>query len=186
MLERIWRKNQAILRSIVHNILIDPSGVEDVLQEAFAKLLRSNTSLYTEQEAYSYIRRVVLNTTIDHYRSSKRRNAHFTNSVGSVGTNSCHSCQNQANPLTLLIEKENEKLQNSILEEVRKTLKELPPEQKEAIDITFNRNHAKIKDICQERGIPYSTLRSRVTAGIDRIRNRLRAKGFYRTFEEVR
>ncbi|MDA2923582.1 RNA polymerase sigma factor [Acidobacteria bacterium AH-259-G07] len=183
MLERIWRKNQAILRSIVHNILIDPSGVEDVLQEAFAKLLRSNTGLYTEQEAYNYIRRVVLNTTIDHYRFSKRRNTRFTNSVEA---NSCHLSQNQANPLTLLIEKENEKLQNSILEEVRKTLEELPSEQKEAIDITFNRNHARIKDICKERGIPYSTLRSRVTAGIDRIRNRLKAKGFYRTFEEVR
>ena len=54
------------------------------------------------------------------------------------------------------------------------------------VDITFNRNHQKIKDLCKEKGIPYSTVRSRMTAGIDRIRRRLQAKGIYRAVEKVR
>ncbi len=77
-------------------------------------------------------------------------------------------------------------VKNSILKEVRKTLGELPPEQREAIDIAFNRNHRKIKDICTEKAIPYSTIRSRVTAGIDHIRRQLTVKGIYRTLGEVR
>jgi DNA-directed RNA polymerase specialized sigma24 family protein len=66
--------------------------------------------------------------------------------------------------------------QDSILKEVRKTLGKLSPEQREAIDIAFNRHHRKIKDICTEKGIPYSTIRSRVTAGLDHIRRQLTIK----------
>jgi len=183
MLERLWHKNQAILRSIISNILIDPSGVDDVLQEAFRKLLQSKLHFSTQEETYSYIRKVVLNTGIDHYRCHKRRNARFAKCADE---NLASSSPYVPNPLTLLMERERAEVQKSILEEVRKTLKELPPEQREAIDITFNRNHQKIKDLCKEKGIPYSTVRSRMTAGIDRIRRRLKAKGIYRTLEEVR
>jgi len=83
------------------------------------------------------------------------------------------------------METEKDEAKKSILKEVRKTLGELPPEQREAIDIAFNRNHRKIKDICTEKGIPYSTIRSRVTAGIDHIRRQLTVKGIYRTLGEV-
>lgn len=152
MLERLWHKNQAILRSIISNILLDPSGVDDVLQEAFRKLLQSKIHFSTPEETYNYIRKVVLNTGIDHYRCHRRRNARFTHCADE---NLPSSSPYVPNPLTLLMEKERAEVQNSILEEVRKTLKELPPEQREAIDITFNRNHQKIKDLCKEKGIPY-------------------------------
>ena len=54
MLERLWHKNQAILRSIISNILLDPSGVDDVLQEAFRKLLQSKIHFSTQEETYNY------------------------------------------------------------------------------------------------------------------------------------
>ena len=174
LLERLWRKNQAIFRSLIRNILMDPSGVEDVLQEAFVKLLECNKHFSTQNEAYNYIRKVVLNTSIDHFRSLRRQNAYSLR----PGYFSVLS-RNAPNPLSLLIEKEKDEVKDSILEEVRKTLGDLPPEQREAIDIAFNRTHQKLKDICQERGIPYSTMRSRVTAGIHHIRRRLRVKGIY-------
>lgn len=183
MLERIWHRNFFILRSIVQNILIDRSAAEDVLQEAFAKILSSKIEFRSEGEAYGYIRRVVLNTSIDHYRSLKRRNHHLKNTVRA---HLSHWSPNPSNPLSLLMEKERNQWRDSVLEEVRNSLKELPRQQKEAIQILFNRNDTKIKDLCKEKGIPYSTLRSRVTAGIDRIRNRLKAKGVYHIFEEVK
>ena len=123
--------------------------------------------------------RPVLNTSIDHYRCLRRRNAYSLN-PGNLSSLSSSA----PNPLNLLIEKEKGEVKNSILKEVRKTLGELPPEQREAIDIAFNRNHRKIKDICTEKGIPYSTIRSRVTAGIDHIRRQLTVKGIYRTLGE--
>ncbi|MEE8460896.1 MAG: RNA polymerase sigma factor [Acidobacteriota bacterium] len=180
MLERLWHKNQAILRSLVRNILLDPSSVDDVLQEAFIKLLESNKHFSNKNEAYNYMRKVVFNTSIDHYRCRRRRNA-YSLSPGNPASLSSSA----PNPLNLLIENERDEVKNSILKEVRKTLGKLPPEQKEAIDIAFNRNHRKIKDICTERAIPYSTIRSRVTAGIDHIRRQLTLKGIYRTLGEV-
>ena len=77
LLERLWRKNQAIFRSLIRNILMDPSGVEDVLQEAFVKLLECNKHFSTQNEAYNYIRKVVLNTSIDHFRSLRRQKNHI-------------------------------------------------------------------------------------------------------------
>ena len=63
---------------------------------------------------------------------------------------------------------------------------ELPSVQREALEFAFNGNHQKLRDVCREKGIPYSTVRSRVTVGIDRIRRRLEAKGIYPTFKEGR
>ncbi len=150
LLERLWHKNQAILRSLVRNILVDPSSVDDVLQEAFVKLLQSNKHFSNKNEAYNYLRKVVLNTSIDHYRCLRRRNAYSLNPGNSSSLSST-----APNPLKLLIEKEKDEVKNSILKEVRKSLGELPPEQREAIGIAFNRNHRKIKDICTEKAIPY-------------------------------
>jgi len=173
LLERLWHKNQAILRSLIRSILIDPSSVDDVLQEAFVKLLKSKKHFSSPNEAYNYMRKVVLNTSIDHYRCLRRHQKAYSLNPGNFAS----LCSDAPDPLNLLIEKEKSEVKNSILEEVHKTLGELSPEQREAIDIAFNRNHRKIKDICTERGIPYSTVRSRVTAGIDHIRRQLTIKG---------
>lgn len=182
MLEKIWRENQALLRAIVFNVVANPCDVDDVLQEAFTKLLRCRKPFEDEQEAFHYVRRVVLNASIDHYRLSKR---HRNRCERYSQIESGQSSGQRATPLDLLMAKEMQEQRKNVLGEVRKTLEELPPEQKEAIELVFNRKNGKIKDICKERGIPYSTLRSRFTAGIDRIRSRLRAKGLYVSFEEV-
>ena len=183
MLERLWDKNQAILRSIVLNILIDPSGADDVLQDAYAKVFRSKKHFSTQDEAYNYIRKTVVHTCIDYYRSFRRRTALFVNSRDFANLPHIY---NQADPLTQLVEKEKGEVQVAFLEEVRKTMAELPPLQREALEIAFNGNQQKLREVCREKGIPYSTVRSRVTAGIEQIRRKLRAKGVYRTFKEVR
>ena len=85
-----------------------------------------------------------------------------------------------------LIDKEKSATQSTILEEVRKTMQELPSVQREALEIAFNGKSRKLRDVCREKGNPYSTVRSRITAGIDRIQRRLKAKGVDRTFEAVR
>ena len=154
--------------------------MDDVLQEAFIKLLESNKHFSNKNEAYNYMRKVVLNTSIDHYRCRRRRKAYSLNPGNPASPSS-----SAPNPLNLLIEKEKDEAKNSILKEVRKTLGKLPPEQREAIDIAFNRKHRKIKDICKEKAIPYSTIRSRVTAGIDHIRRQLALKGIHRALGEV-
>jgi RNA polymerase sigma factor (sigma-70 family) len=182
MLERLWDKNQGILRSIVLSILIDPSGTDDVLQEAYTKVLRSKKHFSTQEEAYNYIRKTVVHTCIDSYRSFKRRTALFVNSRDPDNLPHAYSL---ADPLTQLMEKEQSEAQETILEEVREMMAELPPVQREALAFAFNGNHQKLREVCREKGIPYSTVRSRVTAGIDRIRRRLKAKGVHQIFREA-
>ena len=98
---------------IVRNVLIDPSQVEDILQEAFAKVILQNKLFSTEQESYNYIRRTVLNTMIDLVPRSK---ATLRPGAGS-----------QAGPLVLLIHSKEKKLKALIISELRKNLKDFPP-----------------------------------------------------------
>ncbi len=183
MLERLWDKNQTILRSIVGKILIDPSGTDDVLQEAYIKVLRTKKHFSTQDEAYNYIRKTVFHTCIDYYRSFKRSTTLFVHSENIANLPSAYRPDD---PLARLMEKEKREVQGTILEEVRKTIAELPPLQREALELAFNGNNQRLREVCREKGVPYSTVRSRVTAGIDRIRSKLKAKGAYRTFDEVR
>ena len=43
---------------------MDPSSVDDVLQDAFIKLLKSNKHFSNKNEAYNYMRKVVLVTPL--------------------------------------------------------------------------------------------------------------------------
>ena len=180
MLERLWQKNQAILRSIVRSVLTDGSYVADVLQDAFIRIFERDKKFPNEQEAYNYLRRVVLNTAIDYYRQVKK--------VGwrsSPITELENPPEESSTPLTDLIRQHRENCRSTLLSEVRKSLRLLSSEQREAIDLIFNRRGRKLKDICREQGIPYSTLHSRLLAGVDRIRRRLKEKGVYELFETV-
>ena len=183
MWEEIWHQNQAIFRSIIRSVLIDPSAVDDVLQEAYTKLMRAGRDFPTRGETYSYIRKVVLNTSIDHYRACRRRMARLGIPLDNHDS---HETLRVCDPLAILMKKEEIRFHHLILEEIRRTVSGLPSKQQEAIDITFNRRHQKIKDICKARGIPYSTVRSRVLAAIQNIRRRLKSKGIYFDYRKLK
>ena len=170
MLERVWEKNQNIFRCIEGQILFDRSSTDDVLQEAYARTLQAKKAFTDEEEAHRYLRRVVWNTAIDYYRRFSRQNS-LIKSVSSVR-------QESPNPLTILIREEETELESSLLIEMRKAFKGLSPKQKQAIDLVFSRNGQKLKEICKEKNIPYSTLRSRMISAIDQIRSHLKARGF--------
>lgn len=176
MLERVWREHQGLFRSIVRTILFDLSSTEDVLQEAFARILQCQKNFSSEREAFQYLRRVVFSTTIDHYRRMTRQELLLKNPY--------LAAREQPDPLNLLIREEEEELQTSLVGEIRKVVRKLPNEQREAIELTFGHPHKRLKEMCKQKGIPYSTLRSRMIAALDQIRNQLRAKGIYRDAQE--
>jgi len=174
LLDQVWNRNLPILRSLVRNILVDPSMSDDVLQDAFTCVIakRRDSDFKDEHHAYSYMRRVVVNTAITYYR--RRRRERVDRKEEFVQSRSVQS--ENWTPLTLLIREEQEDLQASLIQQVQTTLEELSPEQKEAIALVFGRNQ-KLKQVCKEAGIPYTTLRSRVHAAVDEIRKRLQVKG---------
>lgn len=182
MLQRIWQENYPLFRSIARTILFHGANIDDVLQEAYARILQSKKRFTTEEEAYNYVRQVVRRTTIDQYRRLRRQHAYLT-LVGDFREYSATLVQEGEDALGQLIRKEEHRRQVELLREVREALRELAPEQREAILLIFGRNRA-MKEICREIGIPYSTLRSRMLSGIDRIRALLREKGIYQEESE--
>lgn len=174
LLDQVWNRNLPILRSLVRNILIEPSLADDVLQDAFTLVIakRREEDFKDDHHAYSYMRRVVVNTAINYYRRRRRE-------VEDIRQREAATRRVQSEtwtPLSLLIQEEQEDLQANLMREVQTTVEELTPEQKEAITLVFSRNQ-KLKQVCKEAGIPYTTLRSRVNAAVEQIRKRLQVKG---------
>jgi len=125
--------------------------------------------LEDEQEAYNYARRAVINTAINHYRRSKRQLALI------------HALKEDQNdvdertPLVMMMESEHDQNEAAIMRELGPALSRLSLDRREALDLVFKRSD-KLKEICRERGIPYTTLRSRFLSAVDQIRKHLRVK----------
>ncbi|RPJ80980.1 MAG: sigma-70 family RNA polymerase sigma factor [Acidobacteria bacterium] len=165
----IWERNRSILQAIVKTILLDHSVVDDVLQDAFIQVIAAEPELEDEQEAYNYARRAVINTAINHYRRSRRNLALV------------HALKEQQNerdertPLAMMMESEQAQTLSAVMRELGPALSRLSPDRRQALELVFNRND-KLKEICRETGIPYTTLRSRVLSAVDQIRKHLRVR----------
>jgi RNA polymerase sigma factor (sigma-70 family) len=177
LLIQIWEEKQYAFRAMVRAVLLDQSIIDDVLQEAFTRVLQSRRKFSDRKEAFHYLRKTVLATTIDMYRRSRRQTSRITD-CRSLTEFSADVVRENPDPLGLLLMQEQAEERRLIIDQVRSALESLPPVQKQAIELFFNRSRrSRLKDICKESGIPYSTLRSRVIRGVDRIRLRLREEG---------
>lgn len=177
MLDRIWQKNLRVLRKLAAEILADQSAVEDVVQDALARVLSHRRTFQSEHEAFSFLRRTVLNTTIDYYRYRSRRGTRFyTEYASSIReTTSEHS----SDPFEQLVRSEKNRRREELLQQIRLAIQNLPRRQQEAIEIVFLNEGKPIKEACREKGLSYSTVRSRMQAGLDRIRKQLKQKGLF-------
>jgi RNA polymerase sigma factor (sigma-70 family) len=162
---------------MVRAVLLDQSSIDDVLQEAFARVLQSRKDFSDRREAFHYLRKTVLSTTIDLYRRSRRYSSRIID-YRDPPEFSHHQLQKDPDPLGLLILREKDDERRLLVDQVRAALSQLPPSQRQAIELFFGRSkERKLKEICKEAGIPYSTLRSRVIRGVDQIRLRLKEDG---------
>ena len=169
-LAEVWEQKKPVLRAIAKDILFDHSLIDDVLQDAYAGILATGREFQSEEEAYSYARRAVTNTAIDYYRHIRTDCA--VQAEARLSTES----RDMRTPFMRLVGREDKKRQGVMLTEVRTAVASLSPERKQAVDVVFV-HRRKLKDVCRETGIPYSTLRSRALAAIDQIREHLRSRG---------
>lgn len=161
---------------MVRAVVSDPNSVEDVLQEAFLRVLKTRKRFANGQEAFNYLRRTVLNTSIDSYRRLKRQNSRFDTRNGERYTQGY--AEIGTDPLSLLLTTEAAETHSHLIKEVEKALRSLQPKQREAVEAFFCRKSTlKLKEFCQEQDVPYSTLRSRMLQGIDQIRTYLQKRG---------
>ncbi len=174
MLEDLWRKNESILRAIVGSVLTNHTLIDDVLQEAYLRMLRTSRRLEdNEQETYRFIRRVVWTTTIDQYRRLTRR---------TMVPLDVRIASDKPTPLKLVLDQEQRDLTRLLIGELEHALEELTPVQRQAVECYYGTQRKPLKDACSETGIPYSTLRSRMLSGLRRIRTRFEEKGMIDRF----
>ena len=179
MLERIWKQHQSRLRALAGRIASNPDSAEDVLQDSFARVLRAGKTFQTEGQALAFVRRTIVNTNIDHYRRRRAQRlgpGHALLSSTQVSDSRAYRELGYQDPLERLLAQEAGAASQEILKETRKVLRELKPEQRQAIEAFFS-THRGAKQFCRENNIPYSTLRSRMLVGIDLIRKHLNRKG---------
>jgi RNA polymerase sigma factor (sigma-70 family) len=169
-LAEVWEQKKPLLRAIVKHILLDHSLIDDVLQEAFTGILDSRRTFRSADEVYRYARIAVTNTAIDYIRRINVTVAMRTElKAGAQLVDTC-------TPYTQLAGVENEQLQATIQSEIQAVIETLSPERQLAVDVIFI-HRRRLKDVCRETGVPYSTLRSRALAAIDEIREHLRKLG---------
>ncbi len=156
---------------MVSAVLPASEYVDDVLQEAFARVLKSNKNFANDADAYKYVHTSVLNTAIDWYRRLKRNHRFFLAcDIRSVYRPSSL----REDPLDLLLRAEEADRKSALMAEVQAAVRTLTPEQQQAIHAFFGkRRQASLKEYCMDSGVSYSTLRSRMLQGIDLIRERL-------------
>jgi RNA polymerase sigma-70 factor, ECF subfamily len=177
LVARVWETNRPILKAMAVAVLRSPTQADDVLQEAFARVLKSGREFSCPQEAFKYLRTAVLNTAIDFYRRIRRQRD--AAAVRALEAPLAYTSRYE-DPLGILIREEETRQRDELIDEVRLALDRLPSQQREAIRIFFDPNRGStIKDVCLESGVPYSTLRSRMLQGIDGIRAHLRARGLH-------
>lgn len=172
-----------MLRRVAGRILLDPDVVEDVLQESFARALAARRRFSGNRETLNYLNRVVVNTSIDFYRKRRRHLLRFQ-PVDPAGPPLEELGGREAGdrrpptPLERLLHRERRRAEGTVLRRVNQALTDLPRVQRDAIDLLLNRNGRSCREVCAEAGIPYSTARSRMLGGIDRIRRELDCEDF--------
>lgn len=175
-LVRVWKENERALRSLARRVVWNRDVVDDVLQESFLRILKSKRRFTCKEEVYNYARKAVVSAAIDLNRRARK---HYEYECGAdVGESAAAPGQQLENPFETLVREERATAYGTITARLRQALGRLPRKQREAIDFFFRRKkETKLKLLCREWGIPYSTLRSRMLQGIDSLRKDLKEQG---------
>ena len=140
-LENLWKDHQNSIRGFLHARISNPSDVEDLLQEILIKAYKNLDSLSDSDKVKPWLFRIASNTVIDFYRRRK-------------------AVHEPLNPDQLQISEE-VLTQAELSHCITPFIRALPRENAElllAIDIEGQSQ----KEFAERRGIPYSTLKSRL------------------------
>ncbi|HOM98737.1 MAG TPA: sigma-70 family RNA polymerase sigma factor [Acidobacteriota bacterium] len=176
--EKVWNEKSWALRAAAAAVAPRRDLVDDILQDAFIRVLRAGRSFADSEEAFRYLRRVVLTTAIDYYRSERRENVRR---APEPHQGRDYDFEGGDDPLAMIIREEEAGSNVWLVNQVHKLLHQLPPELREALCLFFGpRQERNLVKHCRQIGVPYSTLRSRMLKGVDMIRGMLRRESVAR------
>jgi RNA polymerase sigma factor (sigma-70 family) len=166
----IFAEQKSRLRNFIRRRVPDPRDAEDILQDAFYKLVEANRLLMPIDHVTSWLFRVARNRITDLFRKKKPE----TFSHASVADEDGELLQIEdllpspdAGPEALYI-------RSALLDQLEHALDELPEEQREVF-VAHELDRRSFKELAAETGVSVNTLLSRKRYAVLYLRERLRS-----------
>jgi RNA polymerase sigma factor (sigma-70 family) len=166
----IFAEQRSRLRNFIRRRVPDPRDAEDILQDAFYKLVEANRLLMPIDHVTSWLFRVARNRITDLFRKKKPE----TFSHVSVADEDGELLQIEdllpspdAGPEALYV-------RNALLDQLELALDELPEEQREVF-VAHELDGRSFKELAAETGVSVNTLLSRKRYAVLHLRERLQS-----------
>ncbi len=166
--DKIFESHKSLVQSVATKICGN-SNSDDLVQEIFLQIWRKQKSFRQQSSLQTWIYRIAVNHSIDHYRRSIRSLAHLNeyNAEESV-----HDSNNE--DLDSEYGKTNSEYDNQRL--VRESLDKLSVDQR-AVAVLFYFEEKSTKEISEILEIPIGTIKSRLFHARKSLTDSLRKKG---------
>ena len=181
-ISEVVKREQSRLRNFIRRRVPDPGDAEDILQDVFYKLVEANRLLMPIDHVTGWLFRVARNRITDLFRTSKRREATFTDAAGSPQVNNLRYPTEEGGDV-LRIEDllpspdagpEAIYVRNVLLDELELALDELPEEQREVF-VAHELVGRSFKELSAESGVNINTLLARKRYAVLHLRERLQS-----------
>jgi RNA polymerase sigma factor (sigma-70 family) len=153
----IYETHQGDLLTLAANLLHDPAGAQDVVQDVFLGLVRSVPRLELRRTLRAYLATAVANRVRDHYRRRSREQLVPIEEAGQVAGGD--------GPVQMVIDSEQ-------MRRLRSALEELPYEQREVVMLRVH-GGMKFRQIAEHQNTSVKTALSRYQYGLNKLRSML-------------
>ena len=148
--EKVWSDYRSAIKAYLHMKISDPDEVDDLLQEILIKVHKNLSTVKSVNSIKAWLFQIANHTIIDFYRKRNRLRSLSAEDLWYGG--------------------ESYQAQQELAQCVVSFIKALPEESAELLTEIELHGRSQ-KEVAAERGINYSTLRSRVQKGRDQLRN---------------
>jgi len=153
-IETIWREFHKELRAFVVSKVGNTNDADDILQNAFIKIMKNIDKVNQAKNLRQYLYAIVRNTTIDHFRNKKEITAELEDQ-------------------TEFSIQETDSLNTTIADCcIKPFIKKLPDKYQEALLATEFQNVSQ-KELAEQLNISYSGAKSRVQRGREKLKELL-------------
>jgi RNA polymerase sigma-70 factor, ECF subfamily len=147
----IWDNFHKELKAFIQNKTRNTADTEDILQDAFIRIIRYWDKVHHSQNVRLYLYGIVRNTMLDHFKHKK-------------------TVLDNSNMQELFAEEESQNLNTTVAECcIRPFINKLPEHYREALLITEFQNIPQ-KELAEKLGISYSGAKSRVQRGKEKLK----------------
>ena len=161
-LKEIFDKYHKKVYSIAYGVVRHREEALDIVQEVFIKLFRSIKNFRGRSQFYTYLYRMVMNTSIDHARKAGKQ---FVSSLDEEGSFEPRD-EAEKGPERILLQKELE-------EKVKLAMDKLPADQKAAL-IFRDVEGLSYQEMAEAMGCSIGTVMSRLHYGRKRMQESLK------------